>query len=952
MNELLHLYQTHSGKISDRWRAYIIQYDLLFAPWRDRPVRMLEIGIQNGGSLEIWARYFPNAKVLLGCDINPLCTNLTYDDPRIHIIVGDASSENTERQILAVSSEWDIIIEDGSHQSRHIVDAFARFFPQISAGGMFIAEDLHCSYWREFGGGLADPFSSVAFFKRLADLVSFEHWGIPMSRAEYLAGFAKHYGCHFDDASLAQVHSVEFINSQCVIVKRPASDGSLGPRLIVGKIEQVSVGAKQFEGTESKALDQTSNPWSDAKLVNLAEGDRFAARFTRMESLAWESNERSRRQIEEIQALKAQVAQQEIENACGRAKQEDLMATVQARDEQIAALLVVQSKLSARAGRLIERVAKRVFPAQSLRRQALARILVVADRIYGRGLIGALRSGRMSGPDISCLRDVVAVESPARPQEFFDWIRAQEPGAAELARQRMVSAPHNATTPMFSVILPVYKIPLTVLKAAIASVRNQTWQDWEMCIVYTDLDNADNWAMLEQLAVEDPRLQVRRLTDNGGISRNSNAALEFARGEFIVLLDHDDELTPWALHDMATRIVSLPDVDFLYSDKDCINASGTLRLNPLFKPAWSPEMMFSVNYLTHLNVMRRSIVRAVGGWNPETDGAQDWDIFLRVAEKSRHVERVPGIHYHWRIIAGSTAEGIDAKPYALLGQLRTLEMRVQRLGLPARVQPNQESGFRLVWHLEDGPQIDVILHGNCGDITSVIQLLIDQCEDMLASVTLCWSGSGDPPAPPDRLPDNVPFTVVRASPGAKTGAITSAVEAGSAPSILLLDTAVKRLARHSLRDLVGWVLKHPQIGFSSALVLLDDDTVIDAGRVVGCGGVTQPLFRGMPLQHWGPLGGPLWYRNISAVGDTATVFKRDRLQMSKYRSAPWEKAIVAICADIRRADFRGVMVPHAQAFLDRMPALSDTWHESMRNDPYFHPAFMSVVPLKLNTRKK
>ena len=113
-----------------------------------------------------------------------------------------------------------------------------------------------------------------------------------------------------------------------------------------------------------------------------------------------------------------------------------------------------------------------------------------------------------------------------------------------------------------------------------------------------------------------------------------------AIGEFVALLDHDDELTPWALHDIAQCILTLPDADFLYSDKDSINASGSLRQSPLFKPKWSPEMLYSVNYLTHLNVMRRAVVRRVGGWRSETDGAQDWDLFLRVIESSRQVERV------------------------------------------------------------------------------------------------------------------------------------------------------------------------------------------------------------------------------------------------------------------------------------------------------------------------
>lgn len=972
MNELLSLYQAHTEKTPDRRYPYLKQYDPLFAPWRDRSVRLLELGIQNRVSLEIWGRYFPNASVLVGYDIDSLCEHPTHNDPRIRIVMGDASSDDTEYQIATHSPEWDFVIENGFYQPRHIVDMFARFFPKVSVGGMFIVENLYCSYWREFEGGLAAPFSSVAFFKRLADIVNFEHWGIQISRAEYLAGFTAHYGCRFDEETLSQVYSVEFINSQCVVRKQKVADNLLGPRLIASTIEKAPTGDKQCEDTVSIPPDQTTNPWSDTKLINLADGDRFATRFVTMEAMALEANARLSRQTEQVLDLESQLKQitkaliarestleklaedkilEEIVNTRRNdeycARQLDLMAAVQARDEQIAALLVTQSKLSARIGRLIERVTKKAFPIHSLRHQVLARMLGFADRVYRQGLIGALRSYRTASGDSSHIHDVLAYNSLTQAREFAAWISAHEPNDDELARQRLASKPYNPEAPMFSVIVPVYKIPSTVLEATIASVRNQTWQDWEMCIVYADLANPDNWDMLEQLAIEDPRLKVSQLAENGGISRNSNVALGFACGEFVALLDHDDELTPWALHDMASRITAVPDADFLYSDKDNINASGTLRQSPLFKPTWSPEMMFSANYLTHLNVMRRSIVQAVGGWNPETDGAQDWDIFFRVAEKSRRIERVPSIHYHWRIIAGSTATGIGAKPYALLGQLRTLEMRVKRLGLTASVQPNQESGYRLVWHLDGRPEVDVILHGECGDVASVTHLLTEQCEGMLASVTLCWSGFGEPPVLPKRLPGNVPFTVTRSPAGNKTGAIADAVEAGNAPAVVLLDIAVNRLARHTLRDLAGWVLKHPEIGFASALVLLNDDTVVEAGRVVGSEGATQPLFRGVPLRHMGPMGGPLWYRNVSAAGDTAIAFKRDQLQLTKYRDTSWNQTIVAICADVCNTGRRGVVIPHARAFVNHMPALSDAWHESMRNDPYFHPAFMSVVPLAL-----
>ena len=260
--ELVRLYERHQGKVSDRWMAYLQAYDDLLADWRPRALNLLEIGVQNGGSLEIWGQYFPQARLLVGCDINPKCATLHYDDPRIHLVVGDICADDTEQKIAALTPCWDIIIDDGSHVSGHIITAFARYFPRISAGGVFIAEDLHCSYWQNYEGGLSDPFSSLSFFKLLVDIVNFEHWGVSTTRAQYLARFSRRYRCAFDESVLAQIHSVEFTNSRCVIRKRDAGDNVLGERRIAGTLGQVNPELRRLARTQSIPPDQSSNPWS------------------------------------------------------------------------------------------------------------------------------------------------------------------------------------------------------------------------------------------------------------------------------------------------------------------------------------------------------------------------------------------------------------------------------------------------------------------------------------------------------------------------------------------------------------------------------------------------------------------------------------------------------------------------------------------------------------------
>jgi O-antigen biosynthesis protein len=265
LTSLHQLYAKHTGKVSDKWSLYLAEYDRLFAEYRNKPIRLLEIGIQNGGSLDIWSKYFSNATALIGCDINPACILLSYDDPRIQVVIGDANAPDVHEVVLKHSPQFDIIIDDGSHLSSDIVKSFALYFPRLVEGGIFIAEDLHCSYWSRFEGGLYDPYSSISFFKRLADVINHEHWGIARERAEILRGIFTKYGCEVDADMLSQVHSVEFINSMCVVRKASADLNGLGRRVITGSLELVVPDHSELHDCPYQLdpiFDQSSNPWT------------------------------------------------------------------------------------------------------------------------------------------------------------------------------------------------------------------------------------------------------------------------------------------------------------------------------------------------------------------------------------------------------------------------------------------------------------------------------------------------------------------------------------------------------------------------------------------------------------------------------------------------------------------------------------------------------------------
>lgn len=240
---LENIFLSHTGKVSDKWDIYIKEYSQIFYPYRDKPVGILEIGIQNGGSLEIWDRYFKNYNYILGVDINNACKALQFETNKISIIVADINTQETEYLILEKFNSFEIIIDDGSHTSGDIIKSFCRYFKHLSDGGIYIIEDMHCSYRKNFGGGVNEGYSAISFLKLLIDAINYEHWESTEPRGQILDSFATHYNITIDEEPITHIYSIEFINSLCIIKKKTPNNNTLGKRIISGEIADVWDGA-------------------------------------------------------------------------------------------------------------------------------------------------------------------------------------------------------------------------------------------------------------------------------------------------------------------------------------------------------------------------------------------------------------------------------------------------------------------------------------------------------------------------------------------------------------------------------------------------------------------------------------------------------------------------------------------------------------------------------------
>ncbi|MGE0709610.1 MAG: glycosyltransferase family 2 protein [Planctomycetota bacterium] len=247
--------------------------------------------------------------------------------------------------------------------------------------------------------------------------------------------------------------------------------------------------------------------------------------------------------------------------------------------------------------------------------------------------------------------------------------------------------------PLVSVLLPVRDPDPRWLAAALGSLDAQSYLRWELCLVDDGSSDPRVLRLLEQAATAGAR--HARLAGEG-ISRALNAALALARGDWVLVLDHDDELAPSALAWVAWTARD-PAVDVIYSDEDKLDPTGR-RVEPFFKPDWSPHYLLSTHYLGHLVAYRRALVEELGGFRPETDGAQDHDLALRAAPRARRIAHVPRLLYHWRQAEGSTALDADQKPWAREAGRRALRDALPLWGIPSgRVEdvPTCPGGYRV-----------------------------------------------------------------------------------------------------------------------------------------------------------------------------------------------------------------------------------------------------------------
>ncbi|PIT99523.1 MAG: glycosyl transferase family 2 [Bdellovibrionales bacterium CG10_big_fil_rev_8_21_14_0_10_45_34] len=516
--------------------------------------------------------------------------------------------------------------------------------------------------------------------------------------------------------------------------------------------------------------------------------------------------------------------------------------------------------------------------------------------------------------------------------------------------------------PKISILTPTYNTELRVLKKMIQSVLDQTYTNWELCIADDNSPRPEVKEVIGEFAKRDARIRVCLRQENGHISKASNTALALATGEFVGLLDHDDELTPDALAEVVKVVQRQPNVDLIYSDEDKISKFG-IRFDPHFKPDWDPELLLTQNYVCHFSVYRVSLVRDIGGFREGYEGSQDWDLLLRFSEKTapEKIVHIPKVLYHWRAIEGSVASGSEQKPYAHMAARRAIQDYFYRNQISAVSLPGYGPLTKVRYELKSQPRVSLIVATKdradllertiMGILSQRVYLnfeivIVDNQSIEKDTLRLLESFSKNPKIKIIKFDQPFNFSKiynygVRVSTGEVVGLLNNDLE--------FVDEAwLLELVSHVVRGGVGAV---------GPLLLYPDGKVQHAGIVLGmAGGVAGHIFKGSVASEPGYMGRIHCLRQVSAV--TGACLFVTRRAYEEVGGLDEENLAVAyndvdFCLKLTQAGYRNIYTPFTSVIhhesatrgFDTTPEkrvrlqresefMKSKWNGTLEKDPY------------------
>lgn len=459
---------------------------------------------------------------------------------------------------------------------------------------------------------------------------------------------------------------------------------------------------------------------------------------------------------------------------------------------------------------------------------------------------------------------------------YHQWFENHKVSIQELEKQKNTSFEYS---PKISVIVPTYNTPIKFLREMINSVIEQSYSNWELCIADGSEGNKEVESELEKYAKKDKRIKYVILDKNYGIAGNTNGALKLATGEYVGLFDHDDLLTPDALFEVVQALQDKKH-DIVYTDEDKVNSDTTEFMDPNFKPDFSPDLFCSHNYITHFFVVKREIIQGVGGFRPEFDGSQDYDVMFRCIENSKSIYHIPKILYHWRMHAASTAENPESKMYCYEAGKKAIEEHYKRVGIKARVEMMKLWGmYHTIYETPGNPLVSIIIpNKDQKDILErCIKSLFEKNKYQNFEIIIVENNSTtteifDYYAQLEKEYNNI--KVVTWDGEFNYSAINNfGVTFAKGDYLLLLNNDTEVISENAISELLGCCMRE-DVGIVGAKLLYEDNTVQHAGVVIGFGGFAGHVFTGIHKDDYGYMVRAQINCNYSAV--TAACMMIDR----------------------------------------------------------------------------
>lgn len=567
-----------------------------------------------------------------------------------------------------------------------------------------------------------------------------------------------------------------------------------------------------------------------------------------------------------------------------------------------------------------------------------------------------LRAESKSGTRQDLLIPVTLRHSTAG-REYTQWIAANEPLPRRLAAMA-IEAKKFRYSPLISIVTAVFDIPEKDFRESLASVRAQIYPNWELCVAIAKQDNSKIAALIETLSQEDPRIKFIVLSGNSGASEAANGAISLAVGEFIAFMGSDDLLSPDSLYWIIKQLQDHREADLIYFDGDKLDFSGH-RCEPFFKPDWSPDLFLSVNYIGNSFVVRRQILKDVGGLRSEYNGSQYYDLILRLVERTGKILHIPSILLHERARLDFTASSAEASSHAHVAAERSISDYLKRNRIPARVEPGSTLGWSQVrYEIIENPRVAVILPtgGRMDLLQPCLESLFSQTDYPHYEIILIDNSKGP------QVEQYVKSLASRKSAlrhldyrnkKFNFSALNNyAVGQTHAPLLLLLNDDVTMVTANWL----GALVEHGQragVGAVGAKLIYPSGNIQHAGVVMGIYECTSHAFKHLPADTLHYFAFPQMIRNCSAVTAACMLTKR---------AAYWEVGgldeknlavafqDVDYCLKLCKAGYRIVYTPlavlmHHESVTkeEKIPNMREVrymqkkWRDVIEHDPFYNP---------------